>query len=306
MGLIAGRVPAVNRGYDPRRVEEARNFANKLWNVARFIEDKVGDELHLKTNPAPKTAADAWILSKLQHSIREVSEFLDDYRFAEASDHIYHLLWDDLADWYIEASKLEPNLSVLAYTLETMLKLAHPFAPFVTETIWQTLKWEKGQLITTAWPQTIPVDAKPAKAFEEIKAIVSEIRYITASLKISKPNLYYAEQAFMAENAELIKTLAKLGEVKSADDYAGLRLSSTKHEAWLDLSEKQIKQFTDDLSRKITETEQHIKQLESRLKNKAYVQNAPAELVKETKQQLTDAKELLAKQQFELNRFSNL
>ncbi len=306
MGLIAGRVPAVNRGYDPRRVEEARNFANKLWNVARFIEDKVGDEFHLKSNPVPKTAADAWILSKLQHSIREVGEFLDDYRFAEASDHIYHLLWDDLADWYIEASKVEPNLGVLAYALETILKLTHPFAPFVTETIWQTLKWEKGLLITTPWPKAIEISAGKAKEFEEVKSIVSEIRYITASLKVGKPNLYYSDQPFMSENAGLIKSLAGLGEIKQAQDYAGLRLISTKYEMWLDLSEQQIKQFTDGLNAKIAETEQQIKQMEGRLKNKAYIQKAPAELVKETKQQLVDAKELLAKQQSEFNQFSSL
>src|SRR3990167_1596487 len=146
MGIVAGRVPAVNRGYDHRKVEDARNFANKLWNIARYTEGVLGDDFKL-AEAAPSTIADYWILTKLQHLTEAVSATLDEYQFAEAYDELYHFVWDDFADWYIEASKLAPNNQVLARVLEATLIVLHPFAPFVTETIWQTLKWEDGSIL---------------------------------------------------------------------------------------------------------------------------------------------------------------
>ena len=137
----------MNRGYDPRKVEEARNFANKLWNVARYIEDTIGDNFELRHKPEAANIADHWMLIKLQQSTEKIAADLEKYRFSEAYDTLYHTVWDDFADWYLEASKAAPNHGLLAYALETLLKLAHPFAPFITETIWQTLKWEGDSLL---------------------------------------------------------------------------------------------------------------------------------------------------------------
>ena len=119
----------MNRGYDKRRIEEARNFCNKLWNVARFIEDRLGDQ-PFTPKAESKTIADEWMLSKLQQYSREISALLDKYKFAEAYDRLYHLVWDEVADWYIEASKVVATPGMMAYTLETILKLAHVFALF--------------------------------------------------------------------------------------------------------------------------------------------------------------------------------
>src|SRR6266852_3059946 len=146
MGSIASRVPAVNRGYDHRKIEDARQFCNKLWNVARYIEDKIGDRTKLG-EPEPQTTADHWVLTKLQQTTGVISADLDSYRFSEAYDTLYHFVWDDFADWYVEASKAEPNVPLLAYGLEVILILAHPFAPFVTETIWQTLGLEGDSIL---------------------------------------------------------------------------------------------------------------------------------------------------------------
>src|SRR5581483_7222916 len=137
MGLIAGRAPAVNRGYDRRRVEEARNFCNKLWNVARYTDDRIGDQHSIRADSKPESIADHWILNKLSISAKQTSDYLENYRLSEAYETVYHFVWDDLADWYIEASKTDLNPAFLAYILESALKLVHPFAPFVTETIWQ-------------------------------------------------------------------------------------------------------------------------------------------------------------------------
>jgi valyl-tRNA synthetase len=293
MGIIAGRSPAVNRGYDPRKVEEARNFANKLWNVARFIESQVGDDFAAKAQPQPETAADYYILYKLQQITEAIGHYLDDYRFSEAYDAIYHFVWDELADWYIEASKTALNKGVLAHVLEAALKLAHPFAPFVTETIWQTLKWEGDSLLAVAaWPEPAHITAKQAEDFEAIKTMVSEIRFIKSSLNLPKATLLYHASDFMADNAGVIASLARVETIETAKAGEGLQLTQAKQMAWLQLEEAVIQRFVDQLADQLKVQETAIKRLEDRLRNKSYVDNAPAKLVEETKAQLEAAKTL--------------
>ncbi|HTE57413.1 MAG TPA: valine--tRNA ligase [Verrucomicrobiae bacterium] len=306
MGIIAGRSAAVNRGYDPRKVEEARNFCNKLWNVARFIEDKIGDDYQQKGSPTAETPADAWILHRLSDSIKTVSTHLDDYRFSEASEHIYHLLWDDFADWYIEASKTHLNKGVLAYGLEAVLKLAHPFAPFVTETIWQTLKWEgDSMLITSSWPTAVKADKSHAAAFEETRTIVTEIRAIKAALRLGNDlTLFHTGDDFIIEHAGLITSLARLKEVSQVKDGQGLHLTDTTRKVWLNVDQETANRYAAELQLKMTEQQQLIKNLQGRLSNKSYVQNAPSSVVDQTRQQLETAQTALQKVQQEYDRFS--
>ncbi len=314
MGLIMGVAPGMDQNWSKGRIEANRNFANKLWNIARFIEDKVGDDFALTHSPETKNVADEWVLTKLQQSIKKISLDLDNYRFSEAYDALYHFVWDDFADWYIEASKIQLNREVLAYGLETVLKLAHPFAPFVTETIWQTLKWgnlssealaKEGDslLITSPWPKAVKADKGKAEDFEEVKNIVSEIRFITTSVKAQKPRLYHTGDEFIAEHADLIKNLAGVSEIVQVRDGNGLHLTQTSHTCWLDLDHATVQRFLQQLKDAYTTTQNSIKQLKARLANKAYTQKAPKNLVAETKQQLKDAEELLLKQQAEYDRF---
>jgi valyl-tRNA synthetase len=306
MGIVANRAPAINRGYDPAKVQGARNFANKLWNVARFTEDKIGDDAHHRADPSGKTAADEWMLSKLQHSMEQVTKHLDHYRFAEAYESVYHLLWDDFADWYIEASKGEGNASVLAYGLETILKLAHPFAPFVTETIWQTLAWEQNSLlITSAWPSPPSVNKSKADTFEQIKRIITEIRYLMTALSLEKPTLYYTHEPFVVEHAELIRRLARLESISEVKDGKGLRLTETNYDCWLDVDQNSLRAYVRELAGKIGEQEKVIAGLKKRLENKAYVDKAPKEVVNQTKDQLKAAEEQLEKLHHEQQCFSS-
>lgn len=315
MGIVAGRAPAVNRGYDSRKVIDARNFCNKLWNLARYVEDKLEGDFSGAGKPKAKTPADEWLLTKLQHITDRVGADLDNYRFAEAYDNLYHFVWDDFADWYIEASKIHLNKSVLAYGLKSTLKLMHPFAPFVTETIWQTLNGNpstealaKGEgdsmLITSAWPETHGGSAKDAAAFEDIMALVSEIRFITAATGVTKPKLYHQDDDFIASHADLIKKLANVSDIQAVADGSGLNLTQTEHKAWLDIDHDTIVHFVKKLADQLAQTEKSIAQLEGRLGNKAYVDKAPKNLVDETKQQLADAKALLEKQTAEYQRFT--
>ncbi len=305
MGLIAGRVPAVNRGYDPAKIEGARNFCNKLWNIARYIEDIVGDDAELRHELAPHTNADHWVLSKLQHAIKKMSIDLDNYRFAEAYETLYHLVWDDVADWYIEASKGSANNAMLAYILETVCKLAHPFAPFVTETIWQTLKWEQDSILAvSSWPEPPAYDEQQADNFEQIMILVSEARYVLSTLKLRDVDLIYTNAPFVAEHAELIKKLARLSHVTESDAEAGLKLTQTDHNVRLLIDEKAIKAFVGELNTNIKAQKTVVDNLKKRLANKAYIANAPKKIVDETKVQLQDAESVLEVMQSELKRFA--
>lgn len=311
MGIISTEAAGNNRPYDEGKIIAGRNFANKLWNVARFVEDKIGDDAHLRTHPKPETIADEWMLNKLQQSIEKISADLDNYRFAEAYNSVYHLLWDDFADWYIEASKGESNASMLAYGLETILKLAHPFAPFVTETIWQTLAWEqKGEegslLITSNWPFPPKADKTKAQEFELIKTIVTEVRAMSTALSLSKPHLLLINEPFLSAQKELLIRLARLGEVIDVSEGTGLQLTSVKATAWLNVPKEKIQDYEKSLQTKLADIESQIKNLEGRLKNKSYVENAPKELVEQTRQQLADAHETHAKTSGELERFRDV
>jgi len=302
MGIIAGRVPAVNRGYDRRKVEEARNFCNKLWNIARYIEAKAGDSP--PTRVEATTAADHWILAGWQHMQAEYQKQLDAYRFAEVYELLYHFVWDDLADWYVEASKAAPNAALLAWLLQAVLILMHPFAPFVTETIWQTLPWTGDSVLAIAsWPKTLQFDPKQAATFTDLKAVVSEARFITKTLGVNEATLYYTDAPFIEESAALIKRLAKLKAVSKVRDGNGLYLTSTKFRCWLDIDVATSGHFASELEVKLAAQQALVNRLQARLDNKAYTDKAPKALVDQSKQQLADANAQLETIQREYERF---
>jgi len=304
LALISGTKAGNDSRMSIAKIVGQRNFANKLWNIARYVEATVG-EAKPGSEPLPKTAADHWILTKLQHLTEVVGKDLDNYRFAEAYDKLYHGIWDDLADWYIEASKVEPNKDVLAYALTTILKLAHPFAPFVTEAIWQELKLDRDSILAASvWPEPITSDSKASKAFEEVKNIVSEARYLGAALNLTKPTLHYQDSSVIEQNSELIKRLAKLGEIREGKT-EGLQLIQTKQHAWLGVDVNQIRQYATKLAEQASEQGSVIKRLESRLANKNYVKHAPEAVVAQTRTQLEEARAQLAKLQSEQKRFSS-
>jgi len=309
MGIIAGRSAGFSAAFAPGKVDAGRNFCNKLWNVARFVEGVIGDApkemMDRRHKPHPETPADHWILSKLQQSIEKVSSDLENYRFAEAYDTVYHTLWDDFADWYIEASKSKPNHGVLAYGLETLLKISHPFAPFVTETIWQTLKWEKDSLLMSAkWPAGIPSDTSQTATFEALRGLVSEVRAISKSLGLAKPELYYSDSELLKEHGQLVKQLARLESVSHVRSGSGLNLTQTTENCWIAVDHETARNYLAKLEEQQTAEALSVQRLKARLDNKSYVDNAPKKLVAETKQQLKDSETKLTQITVEIDRFT--
>jgi valyl-tRNA synthetase len=247
LGIINGRTAAVNRGYDARKVEDGRNFCNKLWNIARYIEGLVGDKLE-RGSAKPVSAADHWIIGKLTDAQQQIGIRLDKYDFSEAYETLYHFIRDDLADWYIEASKSAPNQQLLAYLLEQVLLITHPFAPFVTETIWQTLAWEKDSILATReFTKIIDYDRQAAHDFDELQKIITETRTILRSLKATGVTLYHRDTKLLSQNAALVKQLARLTGVVSVLDGSGLNLTSTSTECWLDIDKATAQAYATEL-----------------------------------------------------------
>ncbi len=293
LGLIASRSPGQNQAFSVDRVISGRNFCNKLWNISRFIENKLGENFQ-PSRPEAKSLADHWIVSELMSAKTQIERTLDGYRFAEAGEAVYHAIWDSVADWYIEAAKEEDNLDLLAWVLDTSLKLAHPFAPFVTETIWQTLPWHTTLLIKETWPDTLAYNDIAAAEFSQLQQIVTEARFVSTSLPGNgRYTLLFQHDSLIEDNKDLLKRLAKLADVRDADQPKGLRLALSNHDAWLEVSEKTLEEHRGNLEIRLATTHQEIKVLEGRLSNENYVSKAPEALVEESKKQLTEKQTLV-------------
>jgi len=300
LGLIASRSPGQNQAFSDDRIIAGRNFCNKLWNIARFVENKLGDS-YMPEAPVAKSLADHWIISELATAKTTIERTLDGYRFAEASDAMYHAIWDSVADWYIEASKDQDNPDLLAWVIDTSLKLAHPFAPFVTETIWQTLQWHDSLLIKEDWPTIIDFNEIAAAEFGRVQQLVSETRFVITSLPGNeKYGLLYQDDSLIEDNKDLIQRLARLKSVESTDQARGVRLAASGRDAWLDVSAETLSEHQINLEERLASTHGDIKALEGRLKNVNYLQKAPAKLVDETKSQLEEKKAVVIRLQHEL------
>ena len=296
LALLSGVSPGNDQRMSIAKITAQRNFCNKLWNIARFVEDKLGDDFVLESHAKAINHADHWLLTKLQQTTDTIASDLENFRFAEAYDKLYHFVWDDFADWYVEASKMELNPQVLAHSLQSILIIAHPFAPFITETIWQTLAWQGDSMLAVApWPAKVKTNPNDAKVFDEIIVVVTEVRSLMTELNLHGSKLYYHNVPFLKENAELIKKLTKLKDVIDVESGLGLQLVQTKYKAWLDVDSSTIKAHQLQLKEQQARLGDVVKSLEARLANKNYVKQAPKAIVDQTKDQLSENKQLLDK-----------
>ena len=222
--------------FDERTILAARNFVNKLWNISRFAQMQKRDaNLRMHTNDMnikPKTLADEWILSRLNSVIDSVTKKIKNYELGEATKELYEFTWHEFADWYLEISKLQitdenlKNNTVysLQFIVYSLLKLLHPFIPFVTEKINiqfnnLTPKQFNELLLVAPWPRAkkILINQKAEKKFEKVKNLTTEIRKWRKENKISSrqiiplPNSFSSQfQALPIESKEIIKKLTKI------------------------------------------------------------------------------------------------
>ena len=305
MGIIASRSAAQPQAFNTGKVVAARNFCNKLWNIARYTENLVGGRTPA-ASPQLQSLADHWIARQLDEAAQSLDRQIATYHFAEAGETIYHTVWDDVADWYIEASKVEQNIDMNAYVLDTILRLTHPFAPFLTETIWQALPWHDTILASETMPDRLEYDDIAAAAFGRLKDLVSEARYVVSELPGSKRyGLLYMDDSLVADNIELVKKLARVTSVEHVDQARGLRLAASGRDVWLDIDDETLYEHQANLEKRLAEERQHIRTLETRLANDNYVAKAPPALVEESRKTLREKQELITRLQNELQVVSN-
>ncbi len=339
LGILRGRSAGMNQAFSENSCVAGRNLCNKLWNISRLIQTFVDDEetedahlRHFATNEErvsealPVTTGEServengqssvsystdnmgedWICREINSCLEQIENNMESYRLAEAVETLYNTIWDKYADWFLESQKIYKNTGLLKKTLETLLIALHPFAPFVTEAIWQNLSWTEGFIITANWPEKLEYDPISAEDFENIRTIVSEARSTLQSLpgtnNAKKYPLLYDNDSLVKENLLLIKTLTKVPAIDFLNGAPrGLRLALANHELYLDVPEKVVKEYKDSLSERILSVGRELDALNLRMSNPNYVAKAPEHLVKETKDQIKEKESLIDRLKQQLN-----
>jgi len=304
LGLIASRSAGVNQAFSTSKVIASRNLCNKLWNISRLIQQIVDENPTDDSTVELKNYGENWICHQINQANREVQKMLDHYRFAEAGDLLYDLIWNKYADWFLESQKLWKNTNLLKSTLEQILTMLHPFAPFVTETIWQNLSWTNGMLIVNEWPKTYKVDQERVANFEELIDIVTNIRSHFQSLPgASSYPIAFHDDELVYRNQLLIQHLTKAPCVPQIEGKTatGLRLAIQNHNnIYLQIPEDIHAKYKANLEDRILKLGREINTLQARLDNPRYVEKAPVELVEESRLALHDKQKLLDNMKAEL------
>ncbi|OGN91051.1 MAG: valine--tRNA ligase [Chloroflexi bacterium RBG_13_48_17] len=333
--VTTGTSPGNDINLGPHRLEAGRNFANKMWNAARFIFQSLeakpiesGVLVHLEAKRVESTE-DRWILSRLNHLVLSVDELMSNFQFGEAERQIHDFFWGEFCDWYIEMAKIRLShsdfspLPVLAFVLEATLRLLHPFMPFITEELWQDLKQRlpegslgSDSIIIAPYPVTDKkfIDTKTEQVMESVIEIVRSIRNARAEHKVAaskwiEARVYTDEfQAAIASKSEAIEVLAKARPLailgrnqRRAKDEKALVLVLKEAEVVLpwagmvDLAAERQR-----LEGEISTIEREIDRLEQRLKDTAFVAKAPAAVVDKERGKLQGFKDKLARLRQEL------
>ena len=316
LGILRGRSAGMNQAFSENSVIAGRNLCNKLWNISRLVQSIV--DAHSKENDTTQNditpdsyqtlnMGEDWICREINSCLDQVEQSMARYRFAEAVETLYQTIWDKYADWFLESQKIYKNVPLLEKTLETILIALHPFAPFVTEAIWQNLSWTADFIITAKWPTRLEYDPISAENFENIRTIVSEVRGTLQALpgtnNAKKYNLLYDNDSLVSENLLLIKVLTKVPALDALNGSPrGLRLALANHELYLDVPAKVVSDYKDTLTERILAVGRELDNLNLRMTNPNYINKAPAHLVEETTKQIKEKEALISrlKQQLSL------
>ncbi len=326
--LVVGSSPGNDQNVGIKKVEANRNFANKVWNIGRFVINAIDRIEEPAQDPIKWTLADSWIWARTRQTVNSVNDLFENYQFGEAGRQVYDFLWGDFADWYLEASKRQlaqsgpraaRTTTVLANVLDIMLRLLHPFTPFVTEALWGYLRracqenakvykplngWED-HLIISSWPEEMPHEnweENAIKQFELIQEIVRSIRNLRSEYKI-EPNksleaLFVSEGKvdFLENNQLLIADLAGLDEqfinvhAEKPDTQGFTALVVEDIEIFLNMSaDKDNQADRERLEKELEEAESQIARLEKLLAS-PFAQKAPANVVDAEKEKLAGYK----------------
>ena len=321
--LITGNSPGNDTRFYTEKCEAMRNFANKIWNASRFVMMNLTIDRYDLPAADKLEREDKWVLSKLNRLVKEVTENLDSFEIGVASAKVYDFIWDTYCDWYIELTKTRLNgtdedakltaQNVLCYVLVTLLKLLHPFMPFITEEIYQALPKCDGAediLMTAQWPEYTEALSFPAEesAMEAVMDLIRAIRARRAEMNV--PPSKKAELMIVTDQAEpyqqglhFIQRLAYASNVTFPEtapaDVTGL-VSVVTHDAtaYLPLSELvDLAAERERIAKELEKAKNGLRITEGKLANEKFVAHAPENVVNAEREKVAKYQELIAKLQ---------
>ena len=319
--LITGNSPGNDTRFYTEKCEAMRNFANKIWNASRFVMMNLTIDHYALPDADKLEREDKWVLSKLNRLVKEVTENLDSYEIGVASAKVYDFIWDTYCDWYIELTKTRLNgtdeaakltaQNVLCYVLVTLLKLLHPFMPFITEEIYQALPKCDGAsdiLMMAQWPEytealNFPAEENAMEAvMDMIRAIrarraemnvppskKAELRIVTGQPEAYRQGLHFIQRLAYASNVTFPET--------APADVTGL-VSIVTHDAtaYLPLSELvDLAAERERIAKELEKAKNGLRITEGKLSNEKFVAHAPENVVNAEREKVTKYKELIAK-----------
>ncbi|MGA4322688.1 valine--tRNA ligase [Ectopseudomonas hydrolytica] len=313
--------------FDMGRVEGYRNFCNKLWNATNFVlENTEGKDCGVNGEPVELSAVDRWIISALQRCEQDVTRHLDAFRFDLATQALYEFVWDEYCAWYLElvkpvlwdetasAERQRGTRRTLVRVLEVILRLAHPFMPFITEEIWQRIKALAGKdgatLMLQPWPVAAEerIDAAAEADIEWVKQLMLGVRQIRGEMKISMAkridiivaNASDSDLRRLADFEPLLSKLAKLESVRVLGAGEEAPMSATALVGEMQVLVPMAGLIDKDaelarLDKEVARLQGEVQRVGGKLANEGFVAKAPAEVLDKERAKLAEAEQALSK-----------
>ena len=305
--LSTGSSPGQDLRFSFEKVEATWNFANKIWNASRFalmnMDGITFEELDLS---GEKSVADKWILTRLNETIEHVTKLADKYEFGEVGRILYNFIWDDFCDWYIEMAKLplygedeaakKTTRSILAYVLDNTMRLLHPFMPFITEEIWQSLPHEGESITVAKWPEVRPElsDKEAANDMRLLVDIIRAVRNIRAEVNtpMSKQVKLFIKakdeniQSQLEKNRAYVERFCNPSELVISTDVSldekAMTAVVTGAELILPLEGLiNIEEEIARLEKEYDKLNKEVERVQKKLNNQGFIAKAPAKVVEE-------------------------
>ena len=316
MNMVTGNSPGNDTRFYVERCEAMRNFANKLWNASRYVLMNLGEDFKSQL-PTELEIADKWVLSKLNTLIAEVTDNMERYELGIAVQKIYDFIWDTYCDWYIEltkarlysedASRKNTAMQVLVYVLDQTLRLLHPFMPFITEEIWQSLPMRESALIVARWPEASEkLSFKTEEAhMESVMNAIRAIRNRRAEMNVppsKKATLYVltSNPQVFTEGEGFIQRLAYADKVelldKEPENLNGLVTCATA-DAKLYIPMGQLVDIAKEqerIGKELEKARKNLAGLNGKLSNENFVSRAPEAVVNAEREKAQKAADLIA------------
>ena len=312
--LATGNAPGNDMRFSDEKVKASRNFANQLWNAARFVLMYLGNDYSYPGLPKDLAIEDKWILSKVNTLAKEVTDNLERFELGIAVAKLYDFIWDVFCDWYIEIAKIrlqsgegaDTAKAVLVYVLTDILKLLHPFMPFITEEIYQAIPHDTESIMISKWPEYDPTlsFADEEAQMEKIMDAIRAIRNRRAEMNIppSKKSKVYVETAFadvFAVGSEFIKRLAYASDVEIADAFGDLGNTVTivTNDAKIYIPLGDLVDFEAEakrLQKELAAAEEKLAFINKKLDNPGFVNKAPEKVVQQNRDEAAKLTEKIA------------